>query len=67
MADEQRPSTPVKRDNMTRDERIQAQVYRGLGWTYQQIADHMQKTPARYRPRVLAQQHRKKILAAALK
>jgi hypothetical protein len=44
MADEQRPTTPVKQADMTRDKRIQAQVYRGLGWTYQQIADRMQKT-----------------------
>jgi hypothetical protein len=31
MADIERPSTPVRQEDMTRDERIEAQVYRGLG------------------------------------
>jgi hypothetical protein len=44
MADEQRPTTPVKQADMARGERIQVQVYCSLGWTYQQIAGRMQKT-----------------------
>jgi transposase len=45
MADIERPSTPVRQEDMTRDERIEAQVYRGLGWTYKQIAERMGKSP----------------------
>ncbi len=33
MTDTERPSTPVRQEDMTRDERIKAQAYRGLGWT----------------------------------
>ncbi len=28
----ERPTTPVRHADMTRDERIEAQVYRGIGW-----------------------------------
>jgi hypothetical protein len=44
MTDIQQPSTPIRQEDMTRDERIEAQVYRGLGWTYKQIGAHMGKT-----------------------
>ncbi len=40
----ERPTTPVRQTNMTRDERIEVQVYRGLGWTHKHIADRMGKT-----------------------
>ncbi len=44
MTDTERPSTPVRQEDMTRDERIKAQVYRGLGWTYEQIGGKTDNT-----------------------
>lgn len=44
MADIPRPVTPTNQTQMTRDERLQAQTLRGLGWTQRQIGDHMGKT-----------------------
>ncbi len=43
MADNERPMTHVRQANITRDERKEAHVYRGLGWTYKQIAHCVKK------------------------
>jgi hypothetical protein len=40
----ERPTTPARQTDKTRDDRIEAPVYRRLGWTYRQIADRMKKS-----------------------